>query len=75
MALTAQIMKEFERVGADHPGAQILMSAIAGHTDHEETAEERYYRFVVDTTLAGLERLLPHRTGSRSHPRFGLRPR
>jgi AcrR family transcriptional regulator len=57
----AQIMTDFQRVGAGHPGAQILMAEIAGYADHGEAAKERYYRFVIDTTLAGLERLLPQR--------------
>lgn len=57
----AQIVRDFERISADHPGARVLMAEIAGYADDSETAGERYYRFVIDTTLAGLERLLPQR--------------
>lgn len=54
----ARIVEDFERISAGHPGARVLITEIAGYADDSESAGERYYRFVVDTTLAGLERML-----------------
>lgn len=60
----AQIVQDFERIGEGHPGARVLVAEIAGYADDNETAGDRCYRFVIDTTLAGLERRLTQGGGA-----------
>ncbi|ADD42940.1 TetR/AcrR family transcriptional regulator [Stackebrandtia nassauensis] len=55
----AAIMRDFERVGADSPGVGVLKEVITSFTDTAEETGEHYYRFVIDTVLAGLEQQLP----------------
>ncbi|CAM3731842.1 TetR/AcrR family transcriptional regulator C-terminal domain-containing protein [Kibdelosporangium persicum] len=54
----AAMMREFRQVGADSPGVtlltQSLISPFAQDAAGAERQREAYYRFVVDTTIAGL---------------------
>lgn len=54
----ARIVRDFERIGAASPGVQALTEVVAGFTADADAGEE-YYRFVVETVLAGLERFTP----------------
>ncbi|WP_232013758.1 TetR/AcrR family transcriptional regulator [Glycomyces terrestris] len=51
----AQIVRDFERIGAESPGVQVLTELTAGFTSRSDAGDE-YYRFVIETVLAGLER-------------------
>ncbi|WP_199041013.1 hypothetical protein [Glycomyces salinus] len=46
------------RIGADSPGVGVLTGYTAAFSDDADEERDRYYRFVVDTVLAGLERFL-----------------
>lgn len=53
----ARIVRDFERIGAASPGMRVLTAVLSDFASASgaEAAGE-YYRFVVDTVLAGLER-------------------
>ncbi|MBC3760754.1 TetR/AcrR family transcriptional regulator [Quadrisphaera oryzae] len=58
----AAIMAELERHSASSPGASVLLAGVRPFAGVDAAAErERYYRFVVESTINGL-RLLPAST-------------
>lgn len=51
----ARIVSDLERIGAGSPGVRVLTELAAGFTSRSG-ADEEYYRFVIETVMAGLER-------------------
>lgn len=55
-------MSDFEALGAESPGVEVLAGMIRAFAASGETAEaigEHYYRFVIDTVILGLEHQRP----------------
>lgn len=56
----AQIVRDFERIGAGSHGVRVLADMAAAFTERRDFgADEEYYRFVIETVMAGLD---AHRT-------------
>lgn len=51
----ARIVRDLERIGAESPGVRVLTELAADFTSRTDAGEE-YYRFIIETVLAGLER-------------------